>query len=101
MSKFSKRIITAATDLVIELPTDVTPVAPVKPTVTNETIGKIVNANINPDQQRQIDLATEQFKQSVQRVDNQILNMYIQAVQNGDYAEAERILENPQESQQS
>lgn len=58
------------------------------------------NANITPDEQRQIDLATEQFKQSVQRVDNQILAQYIQAIQNGDYAAAETILENAVESQQ-
>lgn len=59
-----------------------------------------INANITPDQQRQIDLATEQFKQSVQRVDNQILAQYVQAVQDGDYAKAEAILANAQESQQ-
>jgi hypothetical protein len=59
------------------------------------------NANITPDQQRQIDLATEQFKQSVQRVDNQLLLMYVQAVQNGSYEEAERILESAQESPQA
>ncbi len=59
-----------------------------------------INANITPDEQRQIDLATEQFKQSVQRVDNQILAQYVQAVQDGDYSAAEKILENAQESQQ-
>lgn len=59
------------------------------------------NANITEDQQRQIDLATEQFKQAVIRVDNQILAQYIQAIQSGDYAEAERILENAVESQQT
>ena len=58
------------------------------------------NANITPDEQRQIDLATEQFKQSVVRVDNQILNLYVQAVQNGNYAEAEAILANATELQQ-
>jgi len=67
----------------------------------NGLIIKEVNAKITPDEQRQIDLATEQFKQSVQRVDNQILNMYVQAVQNGDYAEAEAILANAIESQQT
>jgi len=61
----------------------------------------VANANISPDEQRQIDLATEQFKQSVERVDNQILARYVQAVQNGDYAEAEAILENAVESQQT
>lgn len=60
-----------------------------------------LNANISPDQQRQIDLATEQFKQSVTRVDNQILNQYIQAVQDGDYAAAEAILKNAEQSQQT
>jgi hypothetical protein len=60
-----------------------------------------LNANITPDQQRQIDLAEEQFRQSVTRVDNQILNQYVQAVQDGDYAAAEAILENTQESQQA
>lgn len=53
------------------------------------------------DQQRQVDLATEQFRQSVERVDNQILAQYIQAIQNGDYTEAEAILENAEESQQT
>lgn len=60
----------------------------------------VANANITSDEQRQIDLATEQFKQSVERVDNQILGQYIQAIQNGDYAEAEAILANAIESQQ-
>lgn len=59
------------------------------------------NANITPDEQRQIDLATEQFKQSVQRVDSQVLAMYVQAVQNGSYAEAEAILEKAVASQQT
>lgn len=73
----------------------------VHPDEENSAKVKVINANITPDQQRQIDLATEQFKQSVQRVDNQLLNMYVQAVQNGDYAEAERILEKAQDSQQA
>lgn len=64
-------------------------------------IQKANNANITPDQQRQIDLATEQFKQSVTRVDNQILNQYIQAVQDGNYAEAEAILDKAEQSQQT
>ncbi len=69
--------------------------------IVSSTIAqKFTNANITPDQQRQIDLATEQFKQSVQRVDSQLLMQYVQAVQNGSYAEAEAILENAQESQQ-
>lgn len=59
-----------------------------------------LNANITPDQQRQIDLAIVQFKQSVERVDNQVLAQYIQAIQDGDYAKAKAILENAQESQQ-
>jgi hypothetical protein len=59
------------------------------------------NANITPDQQRQIDLATEQFIQTVVRVDNQILAQYIQAVQAGDYRKAEQILAQAQESQQT
>lgn len=59
------------------------------------------DGQITPDEQRQIDLATEQFKQSVQRVDNQILAQYVQAVINGDYAEAEAILANAVESQQA
>lgn len=53
------------------------------------------------DQQRQVDLATEQFKQSVQRVDNQILAQYIQAIQAGDYAQADKILDNTENSQQT
>lgn len=61
---------------------------------------KAINANITPDEQRQIDLATEQFKQSVVRVDNQILNLYVQAIQNGSYLEAEQILENASDLQQ-
>lgn len=56
---------------------------------------------ITPDEQRQIDLATEQFKQSVQRVDNQVLAQYVQAVQDGDYAEAEAILAKAEQSQQA
>lgn len=58
------------------------------------------NANITPDEQRQIDLATEQFKQAVTRVDNQVLAQYVQAIQDGDYAKAEAILEQAQESPQ-
>jgi hypothetical protein len=59
------------------------------------------NANVTPDEQRQIDLATEQFKQSVQRVDNQLLAKYVQAVQDGDYAAAEAILAQAVASQQT
>lgn len=66
----------------------------------NANSAKVVNANISPDQQRQIDLATEQFKQSVTRVDNQLLQQYIQAIQDGDYKKAEQILEKAEESQQ-
>lgn len=61
----------------------------------------VINANISPDQQRQIDLATEQFKQAVTRVDNQVLNQYIQAIQDGDYAAAEAILKDAEKSQQT
>ena len=61
---------------------------------------KVVNAPITEAEQRQIDLATEQFRQSVQRVDNQILAQYIQAIQNRNYSEAEQILEEAQESPQ-
>jgi len=69
------------------------------PAVEENAAAKVNNA-LNPDQQRQIDLATEQFKQSVVRVDNQILAQYIQAIQNGSYAEAEAILNNAISSQQ-
>lgn len=75
------------------------PVVPPEETDTNSV--KVVNANITPDQQRQIDLATEQFKQSVTRVDNQILAQYIQAIQSGDYAQAEAILDKAEQSQQT
>lgn len=61
---------------------------------------KAINANITADEQRQIDLATEQFKQAVKRVDNQVLARYIQAVQDGDYAQAEAILAQAQEAPQ-
>lgn len=60
-----------------------------------------VTNTLNPEQQRQIDLATEQFKQSVTRVDNQILSQYIQAVQDGNYLAAEAILTNTANSQQA
>lgn len=60
----------------------------------------VKNANITPEQQRQIDLATEQFRQSVQRVDNQLLQKYVQAVQDGDYAAAERILQTAEQTSQ-
>lgn len=75
--------------------------APVTPATQQLGMGtRVANANITPDQQRQIDLATAQFKQSVERVDNQILAQYIQAIQDGDYSKAEKILQDAQDSQQ-